>query len=85
MRIIPLFFALLILGLNIAPVLAADPSGQMTDPVTYILNLLKNNKGQPGEPGVTTIITSGNGTQGPQGPPGPVGPMGPMNQTANII
>lgn len=84
MKIIPILFALLILGACVSPALAADASGQMTDPVSYILNLLKNNKGQPGEPGITTTIISGNGTQGPQGPPGIQGPVGPMNQTANM-
>jgi hypothetical protein len=84
MKIIPIFFVLLIISLTITPVLAADPSSQMTDPVSFILNLLKNNKGQPGEPGITTTIVSGNGTEGPQGPPGPTGLTGPMNQTANM-
>jgi hypothetical protein len=84
MKIIPVLFALLILGACISPALAVDASGQMTDPVSYILNLLKNNKGQQGEPGITTTIISGNGTQGPQGPPGIQGPTGPMNQSPNM-
>jgi hypothetical protein len=36
MKIIPLLFALLIIGMYAAPVMAADPSNELTDPISYL-------------------------------------------------